>query len=74
MVAFKIFGLVIMFLGIIHAILSFIAKDILKSNGYEISYLVTQPFYEIRILKKLSKENSSYRTILKKVLLRLIQI
>ena len=63
MVVFKIFGFIIMFLGFIHTILSFSAKYILKTNGYEITYIITQPFYEVRILKKLSKENPRYRPI-----------
>ena len=52
---FKIIGFLFVSLGIAHAILSFIAKGILQSNGYKVTYLITQPFYEIRILKELSK-------------------
>lgn len=63
MVVFKFLGFIIMFLGFIHTILSFSAKDILKTNGYAITYIITQPFYEVRILKKLSKENPKYRPI-----------
>ncbi len=63
MVLFKFFGLLIFLLGIFNAILSFVAKGILKSNGYEISYLITQPIYEIKVLKELSKENPTNRTI-----------
>ena len=60
---FKIIGFVFVSLGIIHAILSFIAKGILQSNGYKVSYLITQPFYEIRILKELSQKQPNYRPI-----------
>jgi hypothetical protein len=62
---FEIIGFLFVSLGIVHAILSFIAKGILESNGYEVSYLITQPFYEIRILKELSKRQPNYRTIFK---------
>ena len=60
---FKIIGFVFVSLGIAHAILSFIAKGILQSNGFKVSYLFTQPFYEIRILKELSEGQPNYRTI-----------
>ncbi len=54
----------LVFFGAINAIFSYIAKDVLKSNGYEVNYLFTQFFYEIRTLKKICLEQRKYYPIL----------
>ena len=51
--------------AIIYAILSFIVKGIIESKGYKVTYLVTQYFYENRILKSIENNNRYYRLIRK---------
>jgi hypothetical protein len=51
-------------LFIIFAIFSLTAKFILRSNGYKINFLITQFFYETKILKKICAEKKSLKPLL----------
>ncbi len=55
----------LLILGVSNLICSIYAKDILERHGYKTTYLVTEFFYETRILKKLIAENHDYSLILK---------
>ena len=57
-------GTVLVILSILHALLSIVAKIILKINGYKINYLVTKFFYESKILKEICKDQGVYYPIL----------
>jgi hypothetical protein len=50
-------------LGLINTFFSFMASIILSSNGYKVSFLVTQFHYEIRSLWELSKTKKSIRKL-----------
>ena len=48
---------------IINTLLSFISKVILSSNEYKVTFLVSQPRYEISSLWELSKTKKSIRKL-----------
>jgi hypothetical protein len=57
MIAFNFIAISFLILGSLHVILSIVSKIILKLNGYKISYLVTQFFYETKILKRICRKH-----------------
>ena len=61
---FRFFYITLPTLAILHAMLSIMAKIILKKNGYQVTYLITQFFYESSILKKLCTNQKSIKSLL----------
>ena len=58
----KIFGVLLVFLGIANGVLSLVTKGILRKHGYETFPLFSQ-ISDIKKLKKLIEEDTFYRVL-----------
>jgi hypothetical protein len=64
MTLFNFFFISLPLLAGLHGVFSIIAKMILKKNGYKINYLITEFFYETRVLKEICVKQSSLKPLL----------